>query len=310
MIELAKQFVPATDEVWRLQRGDDPECLFFQDMANNGHYGKMPGHSRQGIYVFSPSGKFLASINSNDPNRVLAMMKRGRENWESLAANDKSLADDSKIKPRHRWEDSYPKDGLVLQMYTRDLPTSGNAKDEAAAKWNQDPVWFSREEARRWLPHDLEVGKVFELPKDLALRLATKHLIDMVKGQADTFNEDEIEELSISVHVVELSETHANIEIKGTTRAVASKTERAPERGVRTELLGSASFDRKLSRFDAFDLVCVGERWGFTRFNGRRRQPEASPIGFVFRLADPSTPIIAPAFIHRYEADWVERPAR
>ena len=270
----------------------------------------MPGHSRQGIYVCSPSGKFLASINSNDPDRVLSMMKRGRENWESLSAKDKSLADNSQIKPRHRWEDSYPKDGLVLQMYTRDLPASGDANDEAASKWNQDPVWFSREEAHRWLPSDLEVGKAYELPRDLALRLATKHLIDMVKGQADTFKASEIKELSISLHIVELTGTHAKVEIKGKTRAVATKTNSTPERGVQTELLGSASFDRKLRRFDAFELVCVGKRWGFTRFNGRRKQPEASSIGFVFRLSEPSTPIIAPAFIHRYKADWVERPAQ
>ena len=55
--------VPCADEVWRLQRGDDGECRFFRAMADAGHYGK-GGGTRQGIYLASPSGRLLSSINS------------------------------------------------------------------------------------------------------------------------------------------------------------------------------------------------------------------------------------------------------
>lgn len=85
VIELAKEFVAATDEVWRLQGGVDPECKFFQEMAEHGHYGGRPGTSRQGIYVCAPSGEFLASINSNSPDRVLAIMQQGKLAWSKLA---------------------------------------------------------------------------------------------------------------------------------------------------------------------------------------------------------------------------------
>jgi len=52
---LAKRFVPVTDEVWRLQRGTDPECRFFQSFADRGHY-RGGGGTRQGIYVVTPGG--------------------------------------------------------------------------------------------------------------------------------------------------------------------------------------------------------------------------------------------------------------
>ena len=80
MRELTREFVLAADEVWRLQGGkdhriyrtnggDDPECLSFQMLAARGHYGP-GGGTKQGIYACTPTGKFLASINSTDPAAV------------------------------------------------------------------------------------------------------------------------------------------------------------------------------------------------------------------------------------------------
>ena len=119
---MVARFVPCADEVWRLQQGTDPECVFFQKMAEHGHYGGRPGQTRQGIYVCSADGTFLASVNSNNPDRVLATLERGLKAWEELPAERRRLSPRSAIEPRHRWEDSFPKGGLVLSMITRDLP--------------------------------------------------------------------------------------------------------------------------------------------------------------------------------------------
>ena len=311
---MAKKFVPATDEVWRLQRGDDPECVFFQTMADKGHYGDRPGASRQGIYVCAPSGKFLASVNSTSPDRVLRTMQQGLDRWNELPAEDRQLAKDAKIKPRHRWEDSYPEDGLVLSMYTRDLPTqvspiNGESNQERASKWNQDPVWFSKAEAHQWLPSELEVNAEHELPRSLAMRLVRLHLVDMVKGQTNTFSESEIKDVHISIKVVELTDAHAKLEITGQTNADSTQqSRRTSPHGVKTQHMGTATYNRESGSFDEFELVAIGSRWGYTRFNGRRRDTKEGRVGFVFQLADPNTPRIAPAFIFQYEADWVKRP--
>jgi len=63
-----ESFVPAADEVWRLQRGGDEECLFFQRAVNGGKV-ITDNRTRQGIYVMSPSGKTLARVNSLDAEK-------------------------------------------------------------------------------------------------------------------------------------------------------------------------------------------------------------------------------------------------
>lgn len=68
LIEVAARFVPAADEVWRLQRDDDPECRSFR-IAVTGKIEPSRG-SMQGIYVFSPAGHLLGRRNSNDPRQI------------------------------------------------------------------------------------------------------------------------------------------------------------------------------------------------------------------------------------------------
>lgn len=306
---MTKKFVVSTDEVWRLQRGDDPDCVFFQAMAEQGHYGGRPGASRQGIYVCSPGGKFLASVNSTDPQRVLQMLQRGLQRWNELPLGDRNLVDSTQVQPRHRWEDSFPQDGLVLTMFTRDLPPSGDVTQSRASKWNQDPVWFSHAEARQWLPAVMEQGKEYPLPNALAMRLIRLHLVDMVKGQSQTFSKNEIQKSRVRLKISELTKDHAKVSIAGETYAESTRESRRTSRhGVQTQLRGTAVFDLGTRQFTKFDLVAIGTRWGHTRFNGRRRDSEQSYVGFVFTLADPGIPPIAPAFIAQYETEWVKTP--
>ncbi len=96
---MTKDFVLAADEVWRLQGGkdhrayrtsggDDPECLSFQRMAAKGHYGPGAG-TKQGIYVCTPTGEFLASINSTDPAAVTEMLRGGLRAWFEIPEADR-----------------------------------------------------------------------------------------------------------------------------------------------------------------------------------------------------------------------------
>ncbi len=310
VIELAKQFVPATDEVWRLQRGSDPECSFFQVMADQGHYGGSPGTSRQGTYICAPSGEFLASINSNNADRVLETMRQGLQAWQELPAEKKQLDGDAAIKPMHRWEDSFPTDGLTLNMFTRDLPKVGGPDQACAVKWNQDRVWFSKAEARRWLPATIQDGEVYQIPEDLVSRLVRLHLVDTVLGQSDPFSSRDIQQAELLLKITHVDDSLAAFEISGATRTEApGRGRNATVHGVETKLLGSGKFDLRKEMFTSFELVAVGKRWGATTFNGRRRQQAESPVGFVFRLASPDEPRIAPAFISSYRVDWVKRPA-
>jgi hypothetical protein len=309
VIQIAKRFVPAADEVWRLQQGPDPECVFFQQMAEHGHYGGRPGTTRQGIYVCSPSGKFLASINSNNPDRVLAMLERGHKAWEDLPAEEKRLSANSEIKPRHRWEDSFPKDGLVLSMITRDLPAECDPSKPGATKWNQDPVWFSKAEARQWLPRQPKPGDKHPLPQELVFRLARLHLVDTVNGQTSAFSPDEVADSQIATEVLERTGGRVKIKITGSTKGDSQgRGRRSSAHSVETRVLGHATFDLDKEAFVEFQMVALGTRTGYTELNGRRRDPESGPLGFVFELAPADAPPVAPAFIRNYDVPWVSRP--
>jgi hypothetical protein len=311
IIQLTKQFVPAADEVWRLQQGSDPECAFFQKMAEHGHYGGRPGQTRQGIYVCSASGTFLASINSNNPDRVLAVLERGLKAWEKLPAEERRLSPLSEIKPRHRWEDSFPKGGLVLSMVTRDLPADCDPSKPCAARWNQDRVWFSKGEARRWLPQDPKQGDKHPVPQELVARLARLHLVDTVNGQTSPFSTGQVTGSQIATEVLERKDARVRIKITGRTKGDAQgRGRRESAHGVETRILGHATYDLEKEAFVEFQMVALGTRWGYTELNGRRRDTESGPLGFVFELTPADAPPIAPAFIRNYDVPWVSRPER
>lgn len=279
-------------------------------MANHGHYGGRPGSTRQGIYVCSPSGKFLASVNTTNPGRVLEMMQDGLAAWEKLPAAERRLSAESAIKPRHRWEDSYPSDGLVVNVISRDLPEQCDPHAPCKVKWNQDHVWYSKEEARSWLGNDPQQGDVHQLPEELVARLARFHFVDNVKGETPRFSRDGVKGSQISTEVVKRIGPLVELKISGLTKGVAAEGWWQSSNGVVTRVLGHATFDLERDAFVKFEMVALGRRWGFTRFNGRSRDPESGPLGYVFRMAAPRAHRIAPTAIGAYEADWVIRPQR
>ena len=218
LIELSASFVAAADETWRLQRGDDAECRYFQDMvAGGGHYaGK--GGTRQGIYVCAPSGELLVSLNSLRADRVVEALELGLERWEDLPEEKRELPEDAPIRPAHRWEASFPADGLVLTSVRRDLPEDDNPFAARAERWNRDPVWFSRDEAAGWLPETLEVGASTPVDPRVTQRLARFHLVDNARGQTLPYAPDEVE-ASLEVRVVAIEGARVELAILGTTRA-------------------------------------------------------------------------------------------
>ena len=151
-------------------------------MANKGHYRRMDG-SRQGIYVCSPGGKLLASINSLNPDDVLKTINDGLDKWNDLPLSERQLPENYKPQAVHRWEDSYPEKGLVLKSEKADVFTDPPMQSKRGDRWNMDYVWFSKNEARLWLPNDPKEGDTYQLPTILKDRLFRFHMVDNVRGQ-------------------------------------------------------------------------------------------------------------------------------
>lgn len=290
MRELAKRFVPATDEVWYLHHRKNAECEFFRGFCEEGHYGGRtePTNTRQGIYCVAPSGKFLASVNTTDPRRLETMLLEALAAWEKLPETERYLPDPP--DPDAGRSIPYPEGGLVLRSYVRDLPRKDAPRGWRRDAWNTDTVWFGRDEARAFLPAKLAVGEERKVRAD---RFARFGLLDSVRGQTRPFRHADVKNAALSSRVTKVGGGRVHVELSG-----ASHTD-AGDRGVRVELKGHAVWDEAKRRFVEFELVAWGERWGATRYNARNDDKRPSPVGFVFTLAGDDDRV-APAFRYAY----------
>ncbi len=305
MLKLTAKFVATTDEVYRLQNlrtGTDPECRFFQKFAEVGH-SRRPGASRQGTYCVTPSGMLLGSINSNDPKQIVDLMEKSLAKWETLQRAERLSAEDPRkqLAEIERAERFYPKDGLVLLVTSRDLPRKAKGEKPAnpdwrALAWNHDFAWFTKAEAKQFLPPETKVGAKHDLPLPIVRRIACAHLIDNVRGQTEPFEEDEVKGARMSAAVTSVEGHVVTLQIHGESR---TERDRPRKHGLDMRLLANATFDLKRERFLTFEMVAVGSRWGGTQLNGRWRDADAAPIGLVFTLAEDSPcQHIAPAFAY------------
>jgi len=287
-------------------------------MANKGHYRRVGG-SRQGIYVCSPGGKLLASINSLNPDDVLKMIDDGLDKWNNLPLSERQLPENYKPQTVHRWEDSYPVKGLVLKSAKADVFTDPPVQSERGDRWNMDHVWFSKDEARLWLPKDPKEGDTYQLPTILKDRLFRFHMVDNVRGQTLPFAPQEIKEAHVQVKVIKQNKSNIQINISGHSWAVAKgpwllgENDWTPthelDHGIQTNLLGDATYNLELETFTDFEMVALGKWHGKTQNNGRHSGPRTGRIGTLYSLAtDSPADRIAPAFVDLYNADWIIQP--
>jgi hypothetical protein len=322
-VELARNFLPVADEVYRLQTGSDPECRHFQKIAEQGHYAGQtrPSSTRQGTYAAAPSGLLLGSLNSNDPERVAEMMRRALARWETLTPEERLLPPDRLAggDPIRRLEHYFPDGGLVLVAHTRDLPRDTRVEGWRAAAANQDHAWFTRTEARRMVPEQPRTGLRQEVPVDLVRRLVRLHLVDNVRGQTRPYADHHVRRARLVTEVTAIEGSVVRLKLEGETLAQAEgrwpvagyrDAERpSPQtRGFETRLLGEARFDLEQERFVSFELLALGQRWGGTQYNGRADDLHPAPVGVFFTLA-PNTPAgrVAPAFFGDY--GWRSAPS-
>lgn len=318
---LLQSFVVCADEVGRLQRGKDPECVLAQKVFEQGHYAgrTQPTDTRQGIYATAPSGVMLASVNANEPKPVAEMLRRALDKWTSLSEAERMQAADPRKETAkiERPEKRYPIGGLVLRVFSRDLPreesASGKPKpDWRTDAWNQDYAWFKPEEARALLPRQLHTGAKTDVPEALVRRLARLNFVDNVRGQTIPYEDANVKQAELTAEVVRVVRGIASVQFRGATRARREGVwviEGIPDKhaaeqhaiGMELELFGTAEYDTKKDAFIAFDVIALGTRSGATQYNGRYDDQEPAPIGFSVGLAgDTPAEHVAPAFYWEY----------
>lgn len=265
--------------------------------------------------MFAPSGKLLARCNSRDIPKVIEVLDQGLAAWQSLPEAARHLAEDVVLDPEHRWEDSRPRDGLVLDRIGRELGPDG-LDAEPQPIWNRDFAWFSAGEVRLDAP--LPIGKTIEMPL-IARRLARYHLVDNVRGQTIPFAEGEVKAAELRARVIGQEGALLRLELEGHTLAEADgpwnlgenlwKPRKRFAHGIECRMLGTATYDVDARAYQAFELVAVARRWGRTQMNGRGRDASPGAVAFHLGLAGDDAPAVAPTFIAIYDAPWVVKPA-
>lgn len=313
-----RPYLPAADEVFRLQSGEGPECVFFRTMASDGRSVEPnPNRTRQGIYCFAPSGRRLGSILSNNPAHVAQMIEDATKVWDAMPESARYASGGLEERPegRIRYEWSYPEDGLVLRITSRDLPREDGSR--ASDRWNHDHAWFTKDEAvllcgvretgAHWQP-----GHRAEVPRALVERLARFHFVDNVRGQTIAYDADHVREARLDATIVAVEGDTVRLRytgraacegIRGWRSYGANPTAPAPEerRALEVDIRVEATFDRATGSFTQFDGVAIGTRSGATRFNGRRGHPQPTPIGFCLAIAnDRPADRVPPAFFQLY----------
>src|SRR5690606_2496915 len=215
-----------------------------------------------------------------------------------------------KIPTQWTWAELYPEDGLVLRVYSRDLPRDGKELpgDWRADAWNQDFAWFRKAELAGFVPQDPAPGATREVPRRLVERIATLHLVDNVRGQTPAFDREHLREASLASEVIGVDGEVVHLRLSGVAKLGAEGRWRTDgfrgepqqqQRGADFTLLGYADWDRKAERFTRFDLLAIGDRWGATQYNGRADDPGPAPMGVLFTITgEPER--VAPAYIWQY----------
>jgi hypothetical protein len=307
-IELAEEFVPAADDVGRLQRSTHPDSLLFQRVVAESFSRDHPT-TRQGIYALTPSGIHLGSINSNDPAKVAAVLEAALEKWKALPKAER-LQPDNPVYARsqvNRGEDFFPRDGMALRVISRDLPRAREVGGWRGKSWNQDFAWFKWEEMQEFVPNPHEQGASRYVLETIVRRIARLHLADNVRGQTSPYADSNVPIAWLQSTIAVRAGTTLLIRFEGAAVAAQSGVWSVggppgrQQRGYDLKILGKAIYNTSTARFTMFELVAAGERWGGTQFNERRDDLSPNPIGFLFTLAGNSPQErIAPAFFNHY----------
>lgn len=176
-------FIPVAENCSFTQRQNDLKGAFFRLVAEQGHFAgrTFPTGTRQGLYISTHEGKLLASTNSNNAEYVLEMIKKSLSslNQQKELSSHVIVPENYRQDPEFCYE--FPKGGLILKMYVRDLPRE---KGNTDSRYNIDFAWFTKEERSKIIPNDVQVGHIYSLPRFFVETLANFHLVDTVRGES------------------------------------------------------------------------------------------------------------------------------
>ncbi len=274
---------------------EDPAHLFFKSYgaqvpkADWNH----PG-TKQGIYMIGPNAEYLegAHATSGHADRLVARMKKALKRWEGLKKEKKYEA-----LPIPRGASVGPPEveeaAMALRISIRDLPrgrgdTSGRRrtkKDLRGRTWMSFTEWAWNQ---NWMTIDepaalvtlgrTEWSDAVPVPAAVTEKIVRRALVDNVRGQNPAWKPEHVKRSQLQMRATRVTDELIELEYRGEAVCKDDEKSYAPK------LHGRATWDRQAAAFRSFQLVAVGPRQGAARFNQRRQDKDAAPMGVLIEL--------------------------
>jgi hypothetical protein len=289
-----EEYVPVAGDDWYQRRREDAEGEFYKKVSDQGPRRNTDGSTRQGIYLFTASGKLLAYKNAQDADVMREVLQRGLAEWKKLPAAERrpgAVKVEELTKTDARYTRKPPEGGLILATYTRILEDDDKGElckgtcrftgGDAAAR---DHVWLTKADWESLIPRSLEKGRTDKMPERVAAKLVRYHLIDNTRGEPEFWRPQEVRKLDVSMTTEELTDQTMRLRIEGAALLSTDLDTKRAKRGYDVALRGTLVYDVEKKAVTRFDLVAVGEHWGEGRYTPGAR-PGRKPLGVAFELA-------------------------
>jgi hypothetical protein len=294
---LNESFVPVAIDINTVKHQKDAEGDFFRHIAEQGHYAgrTKPTATRQGLYVVGVDGELLHSLNSTRADKIVFLMKEALKIREQRnRAGVKANAFRSSNQPDSRFASEFPDGGLILRETMRDLPRRSNP-DHETNRHNFDHVWLTAKEKESFVPPGMKVGTSWQIPESTVRRIVAHHTVDQVRGEANRWKLDEVEQVKLTAKVVDVTDGKVKIKLSG-----ISKCRKAPSGEVNPynkrkvavpvtsdlQIRGWIVYDEAEEEFLSFRMLAAGMRTGADVYNFRWKDQQAAPIGFAFEMLE------------------------
>jgi hypothetical protein len=301
IVRMAKvDYVPVTADDWYQRRRDDPEGQFFRKVADQGPRKGDGGSTRQGIYMFTSSGKLLAYKNAGQAPEVMReVLQQGLREWNKLPASErKPGAIQIENLPRQdpRYTRRPPPGGLIINVYTRILDRTGqnelcqgNCAVPGGNLAARDHLWLTEEEWKSLIPANPKKGARLPMPLPVARRIARFHLLDNTRGEPTLWTEDDIRSVDMTLTVEDASAVHLELGLNGSALLATDADPAKAKRGYEVKLFGFVAYNGLQKTIDRFDVVAVGDHWGEGTYTRGAREGR-KPLGVAFALASKDAP--------------------
>lgn len=264
-----------------------------------------PHGIHQGIYIVTPSGRYLKQCNVGwpklDPQQSLQRMKEALAEFRAmpkgqrlatraLTESDRSMPEDRHLSPAPEW--------LKIRSTTRSyaFPDMEYFDQRHPDYYKIDRLWMTPETARSLLPGKLEVGEVGDI-QGRALNHLT-HDCHLMLG-CPPWTKESVKTAKMQVKIVAKKGRYFDLRYSGDFHFDSdSRWNKSSYRG---KLLGKAVWDDGRKQFARLQWVALGERnQRVLRSNETRGSVHVTTVGSVLEL-DPMRPNDRHILPHRWE---------